>query len=64
MENNDTMEKAVYVKTETKKKRMPRKNTKKEDGQTSRTNYENKLNEKKSKRSKERKEIQNEKKRE
>ena len=64
MENNDTMEKAVYVKTETKKKRMPRKNTKKEDGQTSRTNYENKLNEKKSKSSKARKEMLNEKKRE
>lgn len=64
MENNDTMEKAVYVKTETKKKRMPRKNTKKEDGQTSRTNYENKLNDKKSKSSKARKEMLNEKKRE
>ena len=64
MENNNTMEKAVYVKTETKKKRMPRKNTKKEDGQTSRTNYENKLNDKKSKSSKARKEMLNEKKRE
>ena len=64
MENNDTMEKAVYVKTETKKKRIPRKNTKKEDGQTSRTNYENKLNDKKSKSSKARKEMLNEKKRE
>ena len=49
MENNDIMEKSVFIKTETTKKRMPRKNIRKEDGQTSRANYENKLNEKKNK---------------
>ena len=64
MENNDIMEKSVFIKTETTKKRMPRKNIRKEDGQTSRANYENKLNEKKSKSSKTRKEMLNEKKRE
>ncbi len=34
MENNDTMEKTVFIKTETKKRRMPRRNTRKDEGQS------------------------------
>ena len=34
MENNDTMEKTVFIKTETKKRRMPRRNNKKDERQS------------------------------
>ena len=34
MENNNTMEKTVFIKTETKKRRMPRRNTRKDEGQS------------------------------
>ena len=41
MENNDTMEKTVFVKTETRKRRMPRRNSKKEEGQTNKKEVKN-----------------------
>ena len=40
MEKKDTIEKTVFVKTETKKRRMPRRNNRISDGQLNKKNVQ------------------------